>query len=179
MSHGEFSQLYQLYCKRVYGYLLKMVKVPYIAEEATQEVFVKLWSYRNTIGEIQNIDGYIFKIAKNQALNLLRKATFDAKMRDELQQHMITNGNNVDEQMAISEYEQLKCEALINLSPQRRLVYQLSRNEGLNYDEIACRLNLSKNTVRNHMVSALQSIREHFHKNGTDLLLVLTFILFT
>ncbi len=58
-------------------------------------------------------------------------------------------------------------DAIDQLSPQKKLIYNLSRKEHLSYEEIAERLDLSKNTVKNHMVEAGRLIRSYVTKHGS------------
>ncbi|WP_379093885.1 sigma factor-like helix-turn-helix DNA-binding protein [Pedobacter sp. UC225_65] len=53
------------------------------------------------------------------------------------------------------------------MAPTKEDIYQLSRNEELSHDEIAKKLNISKNTVKNHMVEATKFIRNYVSKNGS------------
>ena len=71
----------------------------------------------------------------------------------------------------LSDHHQLMKVALTALSPRRRLVYQLSRDQGLNLQEIAARLRLSPNTVKNHLVIALKFIRKYLSVMNPVLLL--------
>jgi RNA polymerase sigma-70 factor (ECF subfamily) len=69
--------------------------------------------------------------------------------------------------------QEQECKAIINraiqqLSPQRRMVFTLSRMGGLSYDEIAQQLNLSRNTVRNTMAETLRSLRTYLHNNNIN-----------
>jgi RNA polymerase sigma factor (sigma-70 family) len=56
-------------------------------------------------------------------------------------------------------------EAVSLLSPQRKKVYQLSREQDMTHDEIAAQLNLSKHTINNHIVEAQRFIRTYLSKN--------------
>ena len=76
----------------------------------------------------------------------------------------------------VSEYDRLLQDALALLSPQRRLVYQLSRQRGLNHEEIARQLQLSRHTVKNHLVEALRFIRHYFVQHGSVLVVFLVTI---
>jgi RNA polymerase sigma-70 factor (ECF subfamily) len=58
-----------------------------------------------------------------------------------------------------NEYQHIISNAVNQLPPQQRLVYSLSRDEGLKYNEIADQLNLSKNTVKAHLKKALSTLR--------------------
>jgi RNA polymerase sigma-70 factor (ECF subfamily) len=88
----------------------------------------------------------------------------------ELQSYMHPSANNVEEYFLKIDYEHIISEAVARLSPQRRLVYEMSRLQGLNHEEIALHLQLSRNTVKNHLVEALRSIRNYLGQNGTVLL---------
>lgn len=172
----SFRRLFDGYKNRLYGYVLAITHSTYIAEEITQEIFIKLWLCRDILGQVENLDGYIFTIARNKTLNHLRKAKFDEKLMKELQALAMSAANNVEERAQIVEYDRLLRDALGRLSPQRRLVYQLSRDKGLNHEQIADELRLSRNTVKNHMVEALRFIRHYFLEHGSPLLLLIYFL---
>lgn len=171
-----FKRLFDRYKNRLYGYVLAIAHSPYAAEEITQEIFIKLWLCRDLLHEVDNLDGYIFTIARNRTLNYLRKAASDSRLLRELQQLAMLQHNNVEERVTVTEYDQLLRDALSLLSPQRRLVFQLSRDGGMNHEEIAEELHLSRNTVKNHMVEALRFIRSYLGQHGS--LLVLLFFFF-
>lgn len=171
----SFKRLFDGYKNRLYGYVLAVAHSPYIAEEITQEIFIKLWLCRDILHQVDNLDGYIFTIARNKTLNHLRKAAYDEKLLRELQQLAMPENNNVEERALVNEYDQLLRDALTLLSPQRRLVYQLSRDKGLNHEEIADHLHLSRHTVKNHMVEALRHIRHYLGQHGSILVLVVFF----
>jgi len=176
-SETAFSHLFETYKNRIYGYILTITHSPISAEELTQEIFLKLWIIRDELINVQNLDGYIFKIARNKTLNYLRKASYDEKFLKDLQGHMVTDENNVDRQINMRQYEHLLNEAIQSLSPQRKAVYELSRHEGLTFDQIAQRLGLSRNTVRNHLVEALKKVREHFIRNDAGMWGIIYFLI--
>jgi RNA polymerase sigma-70 factor (ECF subfamily) len=150
----------------VYRYVLPIVKSAEAAEEITQEIFIKLWLCREMLDQVDNLDAYIYVIAWNKSLNHLRKAAYDVRLLNELKSFMTDEQNNTEDRMAVKDYELLLNNAVNTLSPQRRQVYHLSRVEGLNHDEIAEKMHLSKQTVKNHLVEALKLIRSHLHSTG-------------
>jgi RNA polymerase sigma-70 factor (family 1) len=177
LHENTFRGIFETYKNRLFGYVLAITHSRYIAEEITQEIFLKLWLCRDMLDRVDNIEHYIFTIARHKTLNHLRKAAYDVKLLRELQQAMVTPANNVDEKTGYSDCEKLVQEAITLLSPQRRLVYQLSRGQGLNHNEIASHLQLSRNTVKNHLVQALQFIRDHLVRH-TSISLLISFFLF-
>lgn len=172
----SFKCLFDNYKNRVYGYVLSISHSPYVAEEITQEIFLKLWLCRDMLDQVENIEGYIFSIARNKTLNHLRKAAHNIKLLRELQGFMTAANDNADEKALSAQYNKLVQEALVSLSPQRRLVYQLSRQQGLDHEEIALHLRISRNTVKNHLVEALRSIRNYLRHEIAPVLLIFFFL---
>lgn len=176
-GHLSFEDIFHLYKERIHSYVLAIVKSGEHAGEITQEILIKLWLCREMLDQVENLDAYIYVIARNKALNHLRKAAYDVRLLNELKNFMPAEQNNVADHMAVRDYELLVSQAVDALSPQRRKVYQLSRVEGLNHDEIAERLRLSKNTVKNHLVESLKQIRNHLHRAGGAALLLTAYML--
>lgn len=74
--------------------------------------------------------------------------------------------NNVtEEKVFLNDLERVANEGLLQLNRQQQQVFTLSRYEGLSYEEIADRLQISKNTVKYHLVNALKVMRTHFSKH--------------
>lgn len=173
LSTLNFDYLFEQYKKRIYIYVLKIVKSSFAAEEITQEIFIKLWLFRDRLSEINNLDGFVFKIVRNHTLNHLRKVAYDDRLLKEILAFTTLEQNNIDEKIIATDYQLLVQQALDCLSPQRRLVYELSRKKGLNHEEIASQLDLSKNTVKNHIGSALKHIQNYLSKNGISVAILL------
>ncbi|HTJ15076.1 MAG TPA: RNA polymerase sigma-70 factor [Dinghuibacter sp.] len=173
----EFKCIFDTYKNRVYGYVLAVAHSAYTAEEITQEIFLKLWLCRDMLGRVDNLEGYLFTIARHKTLNHLRKAATDARLLRELQSLMRPSANDVEELSLSTDYDHIVQEAVALLSPQRRQVYQLSRVKGLNHEEIAVHLQLSRSTVKNHLVEALRFIRGHLGRNGGILAILVFFML--
>jgi RNA polymerase sigma-70 factor (ECF subfamily) len=85
--------------------------------------------------------------------------------------------NDNEESIVHRDYLQILNRAVQKLPPQQQLVYNLSRNSGLKYDEIASELNLSKNTVKAHLKKALSSIRVVFTAHKTFIAVLLSILL--
>jgi RNA polymerase sigma-70 factor (family 1) len=165
-----FTNLFFVYKERLFGYVLAIAHSHYTAEEITQEIFLKLWLMRHELTTIENGEAYLFTIARNKALNHLRKAHNDQKLVAEMKNRMRPVSNDVEEHITSSESDRLIQEAITLLSPQRQLVYRLSRLQGLNHQEIARQTKLSRNTVKNHLVQSLRFIRSYLDNNGFFLL---------
>lgn len=173
-----FKTLYDDYKNRLYGYVLAITHSSLAAEEITQELFIKLWTHREMLQEVADLEHYIFVMARNRTLNYLRKAANDNRLLKELQRSMnVPVANEPEDRLVEADYHAMVEEALRHLSPQRRLVFKLSRYHGLKLEEIARQLNLSRNTVKNHLAAALQSIRTYLTENGITLVWVTLLLL--
>lgn len=162
----DFNKTFNNYKGRIYAYILAITKSEYVAEEITQEIFIKLWIARDQMSEIRNVDGYIFKMARNLSLNHLRKVAYSEKLSQELIRNASNDGDSAETKLNMFDYNRIINQAVENLSPQRKLVFKLTKENELSYDEIAAQLNLSKNTVKNHHLSAMGIVRSFLIKNG-------------
>ncbi|HEY9362650.1 MAG TPA: sigma-70 family RNA polymerase sigma factor, partial [Chitinophagaceae bacterium] len=124
------------------------------------------WLGKEIITQIDNFDAFLFRVAHNKSIDFLRSAARDPKFKDLLWDQMPLSGyEKADASVLQKEFECKLREAISLLSVQRRKVYQLSRNQDMNHEQIAQRLGLSKNTVNNHIVEAQKFIRSYLAKN--------------
>jgi RNA polymerase sigma-70 factor (ECF subfamily) len=160
-----FDNIYEMYSKRLYGFVLRYVKQKEDAEGIVQEVFIKIWETRNKIDIYSSFDSFIFTIAYNTTITLLRKRINEHKCCDRLKLvQQITESDQIIDEINFKEINaQLKL-LLNQLTPRQKEIFQLSREEGLTHEEIAKKLNISVNTVKNHMVTTLAFLKSHIDK---------------
>lgn len=167
-----YDVLFDRYFKRLYGFLLSLTKDQETAKELAMDVMLKVWEKRETIVVETELTPYLFRSAKNALYNHLRKARVLTQPLEDIAEYEEPALADADNQLLRRELYSLYEHRLEGLSYQRRQVFHLSRVENLSYDEIADRMSLSVNTVRNHMSASLRYFREHFaDMNGALLLL--------
>lgn len=177
-NEDAFKLLFEKHRSKLYNYLFSIVKSKEIAEEIVMDVFLKMWTGRELITEIQNMDAFLHKVAYNKALDFLRMASRNASLQKLVKREMASvQEKEADHKILEQESREIIDQAIQQLSPQRRMVFTLSRMHGLTYDEIAQKLQLSRNTVRNTMAETLYSLRSFLHKNNVSALLILTLLL--
>lgn len=159
-------QLFDLYSDKIYSLSYRVLKDQYESEDLVQEVFVKLWETRFKLDDTGNIWSYLYVIAKRLALNKLRDKHLMRKGSILAEDCHLANADRSDEKMLIKEMIMLEHLVLENLPAQQKMAYLLSRTEGLTHKEIADRMNVAPNTVKNHMVQALKTFRKYFQKFG-------------
>jgi RNA polymerase sigma-70 factor (family 1) len=154
-----FAELFRRYDRRIYPFVLKMIKDSVMAEEITQEIFIKIWRHRETLTAIDQPESYILTIAARHTLDQIKKRLNEHKMLRRFAAGLKSGHNDPEELLLLKDTEELIQRAVGQLPPQQRSVYLLSRNHGMSYEEIGRELNISPNTVRNHLVKALAAIR--------------------
>ena len=163
LVEGDKSAFREIYIRnytRLKYFVLRYTKSEYVAEEIVQEVFIKVWVNRDQIKAEKPIEPYIYRIARNHTFNYLKKAAYQQELKDELSRNMQRVRNATEEMVASSELGNLLEQALQKLTPKKRMIYELSREQGKSLDEIAQQMNLSKKTVKNHLWEALTFIRK-------------------
>lgn len=163
-----FEQLFKLHyeslCRFAWGYTKDLD----VAEEAVQEVFVKLWEKRHEIETIETLKAYLYRAVTNHCLNISKHNKIVQIHADEV---LYTTQETADESNAleVDELQQHIQQAINQLPEERRKVFLMSREEGLKYQEIADRLAISIKTVENQMGKALQFMREQLKNHWVSI----------
>nr|WP_283093183.1 RNA polymerase sigma-70 factor [Chitinophaga hostae] len=179
MQQGDaeaFITLYNQYYPSLYTYILHFVNVPEFAEDALQEVFIKIWEIRERINPALSFSGYLYRITRNHVFKSIKKITADEALRLQVMQQLQQQANDADTRLLWKQYETLLHEAIRQLPPQRQKVFRLCREESKSYEEVAMELGISRNTVKEHMVLAVKSIKFFFYTNTDG---ILPFLLFS
>jgi RNA polymerase sigma-70 factor (family 1) len=157
-----FDRIYELYCHKLFSFVFKILKNEAEADDIVQEVFVKIWESRDKLEDYKLLNSYIFTIAYNNSIDLIRKRINNTRYLEHLKNSAIINVTpTIISQIEFNELN-IQAEKLIaNLPERQKQVYLLHREEGLTYPEIAEKLGISKNTVENHMVKALKYLRRN------------------
>ncbi len=176
-DNEAFCVLFDHYSKFVYSFGYKLVRSGEIAEEIVQDIFLKVWEGREKLNDIDNFGAYLNVLVRNHSLNLLRqlakRQTVDAyAIADFVAQDQVTQ-DTIDYRDTLRILE----EVLQELPAHQREVYTLCHLDGLKYEEVAAKLNISTNTVHYHMKLALKTIREYLLKRGVAYQALLFFFL--
>ena len=157
-SRQAFQQVFSVFYPKVHVFALGFIKNEADADDITQMVFINLWTKREKLQGVENLDGYIYTVAKHTVLNFIasRRVTIDIDCIAE----PVTAGASPQEQIEASDMKLLIDMIVANMPPQRQTIYRMSREQGLNNDAIAEKLGLQKKTVENHLNLALGDIRK-------------------
>ncbi|MEN8118134.1 MAG: RNA polymerase sigma-70 factor [Bacteroidota bacterium] len=157
-----FDAIYNKYCYKLHEFVIRYLKQKEDAEGIVQEVFIKIWESRDKIDVYSSFESFLFTIAYNSTISLLRKRVSENKSREFLRSlQQIDNADKVIDELQFNELNQKVQSLLKQLTPRQKEIYLLSREEGMTHKEIAKKLNISENTVKNHLVSALKYFKAH------------------
>ena len=159
-----FAEIFKNHEHTIYMLALRLTKSDEQAKDIVQDVFLKLWEQQQNIPTILNTEAWLYRVTENKVIDLLRKAAADDRLKENAWNNIQQNLNETEAIVATREYSLIIQKAIDRLPPQRKLVYLLNQEKGLNYQEIADELQISRHTVKNHLHTALQSIRSFFSK---------------
>lgn len=138
----------------------RFVRANDVAEELVQDVFFKLWRKREELSEIESLRTYLYRAARNTALNWLRRQKLERRWLEEhAGEGEPATTHAADDDAEGQEVAVAVQEAIHRLPPRCREVFLLSRDGGLTYAEIARTLGISVKTVETQMGRALKSLR--------------------
>lgn len=145
-----------------YAHLVRMaesvVRERALAEEVAQEVMLELWRRRETLRLEQTFRAYLLRSTRNRALNHVRHQRVVAR-EAAIAAIDSPSAPSVEDEMLGAELEQAVRAAINGLPEKCREVFQLSRDHGLKYAEIAVTLEISVKTVEKRMGQALAELR--------------------
>lgn len=167
-----FADIFKKHEYRLHTLVLKLTRSNQYARDIIQEVFIKLWEHRHHIHSIHNVEAWLYRLTENKVIDFLRKAAADNRLKDAIWKNQPDEFNETEEKVAAREYNQIIQKAVDQLPPQRKLIYYLNREKGLNYQEIADHLAISKHTVKNQLSTALHFIRLFLLKSARLFLLL-------
>jgi RNA polymerase sigma-70 factor len=166
VSRGDeqaFESLFLYYFPRIKGFISGILQNEEEAEDISQDIFVSMWQNRVRLTEIENLNAYLFRVAKNTVFrHIERSLLFRDYQQQKTERAVFTSSKNdsIEEELYAKELEFLIAVAVEKMPPQRKQIYRMSRINGLSNDEIAARLSISKRTVENHLTLALADIRK-------------------
>lgn len=154
-----FKELYLLYFDRLYKFAFSILHSSEFAEEAVNDVFLNIWQKRNRLKTIDNLSNYLYIATKNTSFNYLSKFRKERNTTlDEVLVRFEVDELTPETAFFTSEVRTEIEQAINQLPPKTKLVFQMAKVEGLKYKEIAEVLNISVNTIDNHIATAIKKL---------------------
>ena len=158
-NRDAFCEIYNRYWKKIFTVAANKTGQCEEAEEIVQDIFISLWQRRHSIEITTSLNAYLAVSVKYRVIKVLAKRYQYNKYADHSLNFISSSTNSTEE---LVEFEELKSrlEALVSNLPEKcRLVYRLSREQGLSQKQIAEEYGISEKTVEAHIGKALKALR--------------------
>jgi RNA polymerase sigma-70 factor (ECF subfamily) len=167
---SAFDKLYEAYSHKLYVFALSILKSRDDAEEVVQNTYFKIWEKRKSIDSSHSFKSFLFTVAYNVTVDLLRERLKERKYRENILEKATSN-YNLEEAIEFGDLLDRVEQIVKELPPRKYEIYQLSRVDHLSYHEIAEKLNLSVKTVENSINFSLNFIKSRLGKDSLVILL--------
>lgn len=167
-DEAAFEKLYRNYVDSIFRKSHYLTKSAQIAEELTQDVFLKIWERRASIDPEKSFGAFVHRIAQNLITDLYRRLLHDRVLRE----HLVNSVTELYDPMAVDTDRQLIWQALDSLPAQRKKVMALVKIEGRSYQEVSSLLGISPSTIRDHVVKGTKSLKTYFMDNELTMIIV-------
>lgn len=156
-----YRQLFNMLYPQLLKFSISFVKSHEIAEEIVSDAFIKLWELNKELIKIQNVKVYLFTITKNLSLNYITRHKKELLVSlDEVEPTTLFHFTNPETAFISQETTRAIDEAVSQLPPQCRMIFYLVKEGGFSYKEVAEVMDISVNTVRNQLATALKKIAD-------------------
>ena len=154
-NHKAFETVFIAYYNKTKAFIDGYIKSESDAEELTEDLFVNLWINHDSIDASKSFSSYLHTIARNSAINFLKhKYVHDTYLNSSQE---IEYSSTSEEDLIAKELGLLIDDIVGKMSEQRKMIYTLSRQEGLSNAEIAIQLNTTKRNVESQL--SLEALR--------------------
>lgn len=161
---GDFSpagEIFDRYSARIYNFTYRFLKNAEAAEDATQEVFVKMLKYAKQFNGDAKLSTWLFSIAANLCRDHLRKADNKHKESEETLLTLAAPREEGPDRALETREDELRVQkALALLTPEQREAILLSRYQGLSYAEIAQIAGCSEGAVKTRVFRAMETLKK-------------------
>lgn len=166
-DEAAFDALFTRYHSGLLRYARSLLPYPTdAAEDVTADVFCTLWTNRAQLAVPGSVAAYLYTAVKHRSYDRLRqqrRVAQEIDVTDELPQQPEAAHLRPDEQLVYQELHQRLHQLIGQLPARTRQVFQLHRDAGLTYEEIAELLGIALNSVKTHMFRALRFLKESLY----------------
>jgi RNA polymerase sigma-70 factor (ECF subfamily) len=158
-NEAEFEQVFKTHYKALHSYACTILKDEMAAEEIVQQIFLKIWERKQQLSIQSSIRAYLYRAVYNDCLNVLKHEKVKKAYQTYTTHFMKNETDHASTKILLGDLEDKFRKAMNELPEQCRTIFQMSRFEELNYQQIADKLGLSIKTIENQMGKALKLMR--------------------
>lgn len=167
---AAFNMVYDRYSRLLYLYILSKTDRGETSKDLLQDLFATLWEKRCTLDIHLSLKSYLYQCVRHKIIDLYRRDSTYRKYLQQLIEHFDAQPHNIVDTYDYKARAHEVFEAINQLPARMKEIFMLSRFENLSIEQIAARLDLSQQTVKNQISKALKILRTHYTQ--TDLLTI-------
>lgn len=168
-----YARVYTHYLPKLYHFILVFSKgSKEDAEEIVQEVFLKIWMYREALVGVRSFEAYMFSIARNLLYDIHRRRKQLKAIIATLAADRSEAAESIQNTIIFKEYHKTAIDAINQLSGQKKKIFHLRTQQGLKLGEIASELNLSVPGVKKHLYETIHFIKNYLRDHGDFSILI-------
>ena len=157
-DEGAFDTVFWSYNSHVFHFIDSLLYDKTLAEDFTQNVFLKIWERRESINPEDSFESYLFTIARNMVYKESEKRLLSERFLEYIRNQQDFDGQ-LEAKIDAESLREYVDELVEQMPPSRRNIYYLSRKQHLTNKEIAKQLSISEKTVETQLYRALQYLR--------------------
>ena len=169
----SLGYFYDKYVDRLFIAAMRITDNRELAKDTIQEVFIELWNYRNTLGDIIHSYSYLIKVMRSILFKKLKKE--NRISRSPLDESFAFSEQSIEDIIISADIDKEKKSrlhrALSNLTSRQKLVLEMRFYQGLSYDQIADKLSMNYQSVNNLAFRTILRLRNQLH-----IFLIVTYI---
>ncbi len=163
---SAFADIYDVYSKRIYHYLLGILRSEKDAEDVIQNTFLRLLSKRKLLRWAKNLEGYIFRIVRNEAMRFIKRQRKNREIvLEEMPEILICEKPDARNEIREEEKGFLN-KAIGRLPLEQREVIILKSFEDKSFKEIGRILRISQNTAASRFRYAIEKLKDYMGELG-------------
>lgn len=171
-----FEYIFKTYYQDLCRFGVTYVKDIDIAEELVQQIFINIWERRYELSISTSMKSYLFTAVRNKSFNYIKLQLPKEYKKVDIDDAGFIDSNNKEEDIVFEDLKVYVANAIDSLPAKCKVIFNLSRNSGLTYKEIAEELDISVKTVENQIGIALKKLREQLNPVWDKVILLLFFM---
>jgi RNA polymerase sigma-70 factor, ECF subfamily len=171
-----FEYIFRTYYQDLCRFGTTYVKDKDVAEELVQQIFINIWERRYELTISTSMKAYLFTAVRNKSFNYLKLQLPKEYKKVDVDNVGFVDASNKEEDIIFEDLKIYVAKAIDTLPVKCRAIFNLSRNSGLTYKEIAEELDISVKTVENQIGIALKKMREQLSPIWDKVIILLIMI---
>lgn len=162
-----FATFFNTYSPRIWQVAMKLTRSAEVAEELTQDFFIKLWDKREALTEVKSPGGYFYTLIYNLSIDYSRRKGTETRAMDAQRREVLEHGNNIQERIDERQLQKNIEKATQQLPELHQKVFRLRHQEQVSYDDIAVALGITRSTAQSYFYQSIKAIREFLDRTGS------------